>query len=94
MNKTFHRIIDWIMGPNPRCHLLVIRNDGKVLMKIDLRTVMAINELNGRQTLILDLDGNCKIRVNDNLSWTIECPPERIAGIPIQGAPAYKPRKS
>ena len=72
MNKTLHRIIDWIMGPNPRCHLLVIRNDGKVLMRIDFRTLMAMNELNGRQGLILDLDGNCKVTVNDNLSWTLE----------------------
>jgi len=72
MNKTLTRIIDWIMGPNPRCHSVVIRNDGKVLMKIDFRTLMAMNELNGRQVLILDLDGNCKVRVNDNLAWTLE----------------------
>ena len=82
MNKILTRFIDWLMGPNPRTHLLVIRNDGKVIMRINFRTLMAMNELNGRQGLIVDLDGNCKITLNDNLSWMIEHKEKQ--GVPFQ----------
>lgn len=51
-------------------------------MRINFRTLMAMNELNGRQGLIVDLDGNCKITLNDNLSWMIEHKEKQ--GVPFQ----------
>ena len=75
MRNVLKRIIDWLTGPSPRTHLFVIRHEGRVLLRMDFKMLMFLNELNDRQSLIVDLDfegGKAYIRINDNMNWRFE----------------------